>query len=351
MGVDESAFGEVVNELKELHRTGEVAAYSADITEGIPEVELVTFGKEPGWSERLEKLLGRAHANARWKHHRQNHSYYLFSQEIRPGSGIVRIDGGVSEGPGGTLACFLSSKDGRDFYFAAAGHVVSNFWNINKKDEDDGIDPGASIYSYRKGYPSSNSTRFLGKLSYLTRPPGEFHKASPGDAAKVDLDMGIVQFKGEFEWKQRTTCYGTFGEWPRNQPVNPSVDQRVMKCGAEEAHWTFARVVDTNRDVWAYGPKRVYHLRGQVILQEELDPDCTNVPEAREANQASFTKKLQITSFAVPGDSGAMVVDRYSKQPLGMLIAGSVLDGLYVMTPICDLWKYWSKRDLILLRA
>jgi hypothetical protein len=160
--------------------------------------------------------------------------------------------------------------------------------------------------------------------------------------------MGIAKFEGEFQWIQRTTCYGTFGEWPGDEPGMVGEGDYVMKCGAEETHWTFARVESVARTVWIYGPDRIYELRGQVILKEVHDPKPRDVYESQRRGTCYGGKPV---SFAVPGDSGTMVVDRYSKVPVGMLIGGSVLDGKYVMTPIHEIWKRWERRHLVLLRA
>jgi hypothetical protein len=70
-----------------------------------------------------------------------------------------------------------------------------------------------------------------------------------------------------------------------------------------------------------------------------------------DAAKAEHLYRHPKTSFAIPGDSGTMVVDYKTRQPLGMLIAGSLLDGKYVMTPIRALWDYWTGKQLVLLRA
>jgi hypothetical protein len=87
-----------------------------------------------------------------------------------------------------------------------------------------------------------------------------------------------------------------------------------------------------------------------VILRSEPRPpqyDDTNPPEGWSAQR----NRREPIPFAVAGDSGTMVVDKDSKRPVGMLIAGSVLDGRYVMTPIQTLARFWKAECFVLLRA
>jgi hypothetical protein len=46
-----------------------------------------------------------------------------------------------------------------------------------------------------------------------------------------------------------------------------------------------------------------------------------------------------------------MVVECETKRPVGMLIAGSILKGEYVMTPIRAISEYWKKKGYVFLRA
>lgn len=271
--------------------------------------------------------------------------YHLFGGELRPGAGIIRVFGGRSEGPSGTLTCLLSSKDGRDLYFAAAGHVVSNFWM------DKAPDPTGSIYQYRRGFPSSNSSKSLGKLCYLCDKPMPINDDQPDDydpGSVASIDMGIVKLQADdLALKQRTTCYGGFGEWPPAVAAQATKGMGVMKCGAEETHWTTAVVEHESVEVPVYGPRGcLYRFTNQVIIQ--LDSRESSAPRSPEGEPPN---NLPGTPFAVPGDSGTMVVEKESKRPLGMLIAGSVLDGSYVMTPFAMLRKYWEEKDLVLLRG
>jgi hypothetical protein len=349
--------------LEERQRRGQIAEIS--MTKGMFQVRPV------GRTEWLEDLIAQAPDKITGVPANQQ-NYYFLSHQLRPGSGIIRAFGGKPEGPGGTLTCFLSSLDGRSRYFAGAGHVLSNFWY----DEDvegarsDGS-PTASIYRYQKGFPATKSTRFLGKLTHLSPKPKTI-KYYPTDDREdddrekpVDLDIGIVDFLGDVEPVQRTTCYGTFGEWPSRPDQKVQEGQVVMKCGAEEPHWTYAVVENPRAKVTVYGPAvvgnshspsgsrlkgQLYELRGQVILSLSHDvqrPDSTDPPPPDPCRPSRSFKG----PFAVPGDSGTMVVDEKTKQPVGMLIAGSVLDGRYVMTPIKPLWDFWTGEGLVLTRG
>jgi hypothetical protein len=288
-----------------------------------------------------------------------NQAYYFFADDLRPGSGIIRVSGGRPEGPQGTLTCLLSSKDGRDNYFAAAGHVLSNFWDPKEKPNDKfefEDEPAASIYRYRKGFPATNSRRYLGKLLYLSTAPKPINGIN-GGGAEIDMDVGIVEIlgdPGEFNLKQRTTCYGSFGEWP-DAPDHVKKGQRVMKCGSQETHWTYAAVENPCRTVTIYGPDGLlYELHRQVILTTKPTATTCEQPAETSGPPPNWSPPKSTTydgPFAVPGDSGTIVVDRESRRPVGMLIAGSVLDGLYVMTPIGKLLEFWTRKELVLVRA
>lgn len=253
----------------------------------------------------------------------QKQPFHFLSRELRPGSGIVRAVDGTPSGPGGTLTCLLSSRDGRDIYFAAAAHVLTNYW----KGETPPVK--SSVYLNERGFPSRESVRFLGEVDVKNNVSAHPDLADPNipPSSGVTIDIGIVKLEGDFAWRQRTTCYGSFGELS-----DDAVKQRweVRKCGAEEPHGTPApngeitKIVDSDYSVAVYG---------------------------RDPSPYSFQHQVIISGagFAVPGDSGTMVVESGSRRPIGMLIAGSVLDGLYVMTPISALRQFWEDRDLVFL--
>jgi hypothetical protein len=255
--------------------------------------------------------------------------------ELRPGSGLIRVFGGKSEGPGGTVTCLLNPQGGTDIYFAAAGHVLTDFWQDRDK--------SGSIYRYRKGFPPSGSTRFLGKVLYSTPEPES--ERNPQAVQPVYRDVGIVKLADErAETRQRTTCYGTFGELPPRRFVKVDRGTHVVKCGSQETHWTEAVVEVPNQTVVTiFGPKlKSYTLHNQIILR---DLTCC------EARNAECPKNALETPFAVPGDSGTMVVEKRTKRPVGMLIAGSVLDGRYVVTPFSAIQKFFDSKRLVMQRA
>lgn len=349
------SYEEIIATLRGLQAVGHITAYS------------VTRGEEPDAPPRIwvswvgpptrvvEEFL-QVHSVSHKFRDQLHQDYYFLSDELRPGSGLIRVFDGKSEGPGGTLTCLLTSKDGQDLYFAAAGHVLTDFWR-------DTTGQG-SIYRYRKGYPPTGSTRFLGKVIYLPPSlPKPINKVIPEPREHVDftlagvrkydpgseavLDVGIVKLDVDMdaELKQRTTCYGGFGECPSGECVTLEEDMRVMKCGAQETHWTEAVVLEVRRPcITIYGPDKTrYHFRDQIILRD-LYP--------WELCKTSLPRNSIETPFAVPGDSGAMVVVKETKMPVGMLIAGSLLSGRYVVTPFKEIKKcMFDEAKLVMQRA
>jgi hypothetical protein len=331
----------LLSAIRERQVKGEVAEFSLDDAGKV--VQLRTVGKV-AWVEALAEEY-EVRVNAREE---QKQVYSFLARELRPGSGLIRYFGGVPEGPGGTVTCLLSSRDGHDLYLVAAGHVISKYW------ED--MEGEGSTYWYGKGFPATNSRRSLGKAFLVSPKPDPIDPRYPGKATFVDV--GIVRLDGSFTWKQRTTCYGSFGEVECERSSFQGIRQRakerlskgvgdqcmqrqpgyglVIKCGAEEPHGTEAWVECLSADPTIFGlGGEVYELKDQIIVKNVQDTSC-GVP----------------TPFAVPGDSGSMVVCKHTREPVGMLIAGSVLDGRYVVTPFEAIQKVWrTEGDLVMLRA
>ena len=336
---------EVKKKLRELQVGEEVAAFSVRKreTDGQPQIWVSWAGNRSPVLDRLVEKYNIKEENQK----RIDQGFYFLSGELRPGSGIIRVFGGRNEGPGGTLTCLLSTVDGKDNYFVAAGHVLTNFWRCGDPDFL------GSIYSYRRGFPPTDSTRFLGKCIYLPSPKERPRPIQHSKGKGVELDIGIVRLDGDADLKQRTTCYGGFGEWPPHRKLKLE-GREVMKCGSQETHWTKARVKELNAEVPVYGPEGLlYRFKDQIIveeippqgpLQEKKDP-------RKPPRKLDFPRNALETPFAVPGDSGTMVVDKATRRPIGMLIAGSILNGLYVVTPFRKIEKFWQERDLIMLRA
>lgn len=287
--------------------------------------------------------------------------------DLRPGSGVIRVFGGKPEGPAGTLTCFLSTADGRDNYFVAAGHVLTNFWIDPGKDKErDHLRPirrrnrprkerrSGNIYRNQKGFPSTGSTRFLGELQWKSDEPS-FKQGE-------NKDIGIVRLEEGIEPVQRTTCYGTFSvdEATESKREKKTQEEKllpegleVMKCGAEETHLTFALVASPKSEVTVYGPDgTLYLLKDQIILSQKAESRPGTSQETDPPKDWSAAKNRQSrVPFAVPGDSGSLVVVKESRKPVGMLVAGSILDGRYVVTPFSKLQEFWEKQDLVLRRG
>lgn len=331
------AHEEIIDELRKLQSEGRVGAFAVSGEEQAPKVWLSWTGEQP---EELAKLIDSHRVSVSTEARRQAQDYYFFfNDELRPGSGLIRVFGGKSEGPGGTLTCLLTSKDGQDLYFVAAGHVLTDFWRDTKGQ--------GSIYRYRKGYPSTGSSRFLGKVLYLPREeqlpkPIPKKERPPLNWKRASLDVGVVRLDvnlEEVELKQRTTCFGGFGE----EPVDATEGMRVVKCGSQEAHCTEAVVVaPSSGEVTIYGPDGAKYLFCDQIILRDLHHCEKNMICPR--NQRG-------TPFAVPGDSGTIVVDVATRKPLGMLIAGSVLDRFYVVTPFKQINRFFDEIGLVRQRA
>ena len=107
----------------------------------------ISDGPEPSaWVEVVgkptEKLVAFLAENPDFGSEEVKQDYYFLGGELRPGSGVIRNCAGGPRGPGGTLSSLLTSMDGRRVYFAAAAHVVSNFWEAQEL-ADPALGPGA----------------------------------------------------------------------------------------------------------------------------------------------------------------------------------------------------------------
>ena len=323
----------IVDALRVFQSEDALAAFSVDAeTDPVPKIWLNWVGS---LRYDLQKFID-DHQNVYEIESTENRERYFFlNDELRPGSGLIRVFGGKSQGPGGTVTCLLTSEDGEDNYLVAAGHVLTDFWRD--------LDGHGSIYRYRKGFPSTGSSRFLGKALYYPEP---WPKAIPKgvkpskESPRFILDVGVVKLEVDPEvvdLKQRTTCFGGFGE----TCITTAVRKRVMKCGSQEVYWTEAKISKLNAEVTILGPDGSQYLfKDQIILRDLRNPSKFKYPTNPKG-----------TPFAVPGDSGTIVVDEATRQPIGMLIAGSVLDGRYVVTPFEKIEEFFTKLGLIRMRA
>ncbi|HEX4953703.1 MAG TPA: hypothetical protein VF017_09960 [Thermoanaerobaculia bacterium] len=272
---------------------------------------------------------------------------HLFQRELRPSAGVLRFENGLPGGPTGTLSCLLSRGDGTTLYLLTAAHTATNFWwstpnpilqgqgasrpqkkpiHLPPPFKDDG-----AIYQDVKGHPSPGVSRLVGRLhDAIVRP-----RCAPCTVERASrLDAAIVRITEEFDWRQRTTCFGSFGPLSDLSCCEPKPGTAVQKCGVREPHSTFGYVERKLCLVKLLGAEgEPYWFRCQFKIRPVKDA------------------KGEGPAFAGPGDSGAMVVDRETREPLGMVIGGSVLGGFAVMTPIWTLRKFWERRGLVFLRG
>jgi hypothetical protein len=330
---------QIIERLRSFQLEGKITAFSVSRKEG--EKPKIWLSRIESPTEDLADFIN-SHEGTEAQQQGQDY-YFFFNDELRPGSGLIRVSGGKSEGPGGTLTCLLTSKDGQELYFLAAGHVLTDFWRDTKGQ--------GSIYRYRKGYPSTGSSRFLGKVLYLPHAdqlPKPIHKneRTPSCWKRASLDVGAVRLDvdlKEVELKQRTTCFGGFGE----DPIDATEGMRVVKCGSQEAHCTEAVVkVSGCADVTIFGPDGSKYMFCDQIILRDLDPHDRSEKKCKVCPTPQHG-----TPFAVPGDSGTIVVDVATKRPVGMLIAGSVLDRLYVVTPFEKIKAFFDGIGLVRQRA
>jgi hypothetical protein len=332
---------EITRQLRAFQTDKKIVAFSVKEQEDRPSVWISWTGQTI--DKKVEDYIRAFNS----KKTRLDQEFYFLSDELRPGSGLIRVFGGKSEGPGGTLTCLLSSRDGQDEYLASAGHVLTNFWKETTPT------PEGSIYRYRKGFPATSSIRFLGKLVSVFPATLQTVKERPHGPG-ADIDLGIVKIEGvdSITLKQRTTCYGSFGEWPPKGSSCVERFQRVMKCGSQESHWTEAEVWCPSAEVPIYGPDgHLYRFTNQVLLTDLRRRRTKGGRCDEPLPEDDYPRNPEGTPFAVPGDSGTMVVDKQTKRPVGMLIAGSILNGLYVMTPFETIQARLEKMRLVMSRA
>lgn len=252
----------------------------------------------------------------------QSFGFRMFSGAARPGTGIVAVREGRQVGPGGALGLFLEktsntrSREDREVpttWFLAAAHVLTNF-----------TDSRPDIFRSRQGLTARSARRKLGTVRdvagvvplNLKKPRAR--KWNVSDAGLVELDA--------VDWKQKTTCFGEVG-----LPKDAEVESIVRKCGPEEPHSTWGEIVGTDWRVRIIHGGKTYLFKNQILVQTKFD----------EANGW-----VQRPPFALPGDSGSVVVDAQDGRPIGMLMAGSVRDNFYFLNPIMSLRDYWMGQGL-----
>lgn len=237
----------------------------------------------------------------------------LLAGKARPGTGIVPVDeNGNDIGPSGALGLFLEDTS-RDTWFLAAGHVLTGFdWNSRP-----------DIYRSRNGLTSCDAYRKLGEVRCV-----KVLKATNKEFNWNKIDAGVVKLDSKISWKQETTCYGAIGA-----PMEAKPDFVVRKCGPEEPYSTWGEVMGTDWKIRVVRRERCRDgiYRGIVYLFKDQILVCC--------------RHNHLQPFAMPGDSGSLVVDADGR-PVGMLMAGSVRHDFFFLNPIHDLQKFWKRRNL-----
>ncbi len=220
-----------------------------------------------------------------------------FLGQVLTGAGIVRDQPLDPGGPEGTLGLPLIDGDGR-LYFLAAGHVLSNFWQTSTT--NDAIDWFAA-----PGQPEN-----LGRVHHA----GKVTPLSSGS-----LDAGLIVARPGFSSLNRAAC--AFDVAPTSTKVEDETE--VEKCGFRSPHRTRANVI------WPKIKAVVDHLEKRYIFDNQIYIEPGSSP-----------------GFAQLGDSGSVVVTADKREFVGMLIAGSVVDGFFIVTPAAALEKYWVSKGL-----
>lgn len=229
----------------------------------------------------------------------------FLSGEARPGSGIVLVRGGQEAGPAGTLGLFLRAREGGKLFFLCAGHVLSNYG---------AEDAGHDVYRHSSPLSASGPPRKLGVVDHI-EPLIPYGRARP---EYNRFDAGVVSLDSSVEWLPATTCYDAI-----TGLASATEDMKVMKCGSQEPFFTWSYVDSISWTGLISSPRGEYGFKNQVLLS------------SREFRRP----------FAAPGDSGTIIVTDEAKA-VGLLIGGSVRDGLFLVTPIQELRTYWEGRKL-----
>lgn len=241
----------------------------------------------------------------------------FFADEARPGTGIVAVRDGREVGPDGALGLFLAERrDPGEVWFLASGHVLMNFeWD----------QPYPDAFRSRQGLTAGDRRRKLGTVRFAQKVYDSRDTGQEDPKKWNVIDAGLVKLDA-VEWKQKTTCYGEIGA---PKPATPK--QVVRKCGPEEPISTFGMVRGTDWRIRVAYKKKIYLFRNQILVQSDAGAD-------------------QRAPFALPGDSGSLVVDAADRRPIGLLMAGSVRKNYYFLNPIQALQEFWGKEDLVQVR-
>lgn len=278
-------------------------------------------------------------------------SMSLLAGEARPGTGIVAVQGVEEIGPSGALGLFLVvDKEPDDIWFLAAGHVLTGLLGrVTPESSSAGpsvppagangpvlMEPTEVTHAFRSrnGLLAGVIHRKLGRVRYVTqlepaatietrketvqivpsRSPLPFHQ----------VDAGLVRLDGPVAWVQESTCYGGIAALTKAQEGDV-----VKKCGPEEPFNTGGVVRGLDWKFRAVHDKKVYLFEKQILVRCGTKDD---LPE-------------QVQPFALPGDSGSLVVNE-KRQPIGLLIAGSVRHNYFFLNQISELEMLWRQKNL-----
>jgi hypothetical protein len=224
------------------------------------------------------------------------------------------------------------------------------------------------------GFYGCEPPRILGKTVAVSevRPTPKQKDGSLANCLRLNLlDAGLVRMPVPvpYDLKQRTTCYGNFGNLAlpyddaSTSTEDPFLRRKVTKCGPEEPHGGCAEVTCRRLDLVRLlgpgnqigAPAQWYFFRDQYLIKEVGRCRCRcQPPSSRRCCPrccGCHWRGGRRTPFAAPGDSGTMIVEEGTRDPVGMLIGGSALEGAYVVTPIEYLRKFWEDFGLVFLRG
>jgi len=229
------------------------------------------------------------------------HSFVSGERPAHPGYDI-----GNELGGSGTLGCVVIDKNSKRRFGLSCAHVLA-------PDGADDVDrvPGAIIY-----FPSLDNAELLGVLA--DAPFGKLVRVcAPGfsaDDAAANVDAAVFL---PDDGPCLSAKLADLGVAPRGMRRAVPVGLAVQKVGA--------------------ATQRTHGVVESVTLAAKIPYDNGQV--------AQFVDQIGISTFAQPGDSGALVLDE-SNRAVGLHIGG--FDGMSVCTPIA---RVLTALDCTLARA
>lgn len=164
-------------------------------------------------------------------------------------------------------------------YFLSNNHVFAR--ENNAAIGEDIVQPG------RPDSVPRCDTNFPNHVADLS----EFKKINYGFLSLNTIDAAIAQVRSGINFTCETACRYT----PSNTPITASVGMNVKKCGRTTMETT-GKVTGVNVIVF------VGYSGGKIAL---------------------FTRQIQFSDIAEPGDSGSLIVTNDGNQPVALLFAGS----------------------------